>query len=114
MGLAVVGQTNMMLELGNDRAVQLFAPYNVSRMMARTNIGDGNPFIDRGGFVNIGEPACGAGGMVIACADALDDAGSVTRAMTVSALPRCLARRRSLLKTACSSWCPMATVLLMV
>ena len=46
-GLAdILGQTYMMLELGNDRAGQYFTPYDVSRMMARMNIGDGNPYID--------------------------------------------------------------------
>lgn len=43
--------------------------------MASINVGDGNPYVDRDGFVTISEPACGAGGMVIACADALHDAG---------------------------------------
>lgn len=75
-GLAdVLGQIYMMLGLGNERAGQFFTPYSVSRMMAQMSIGDGNPFIDRDGFVTVLEPACGAGGMVIACADALQDAG---------------------------------------
>lgn len=75
-GLAdVLGQTYMMLELGNDRAGQFFTPYSVSRLMASINVGDGNPYVDRDGFVTISEPACGTAGMVIACADALHDAG---------------------------------------
>lgn len=94
-GLAdVLGQTYMMLELGNDRAGQFFTPYNVSKMMARMNIGDGNPFIDRDGFVTISEPACGAGGMVIACADALHDAGQnyqqTMHATCIDIDPRCV------------------------
>lgn len=75
-GLAdVLGQTYMMLELGNDKAGQFFTPYSVSRLMARMNIGDGAPFVQRDGFVTLSEPASGAGGMAIACADALHDAG---------------------------------------
>ena len=75
-GLAdVLGQTYMALDLGNERAGQFFTPYTVSRLMAGINVGDGNPYIDRDGFVTVEEPACGAGGMVIACADALHDAG---------------------------------------
>uniref|UniRef100_UPI003F491EFB N-6 DNA methylase n=1 Tax=Cupriavidus taiwanensis TaxID=164546 RepID=UPI003F491EFB len=75
-GLAdILGQTYMMLDLGNERAGQFFTPYTVSRLMAGINVGDGNPYVDRDGFVTIEEPACGAGGMVIACADALHDAG---------------------------------------
>lgn len=75
-GLAdILGQTYMMLDLGNERAGQFFTPYTVSRLMAGINLRDGNPYVDRDGFVTIEEPACGAGGMVIACADALHDAG---------------------------------------
>ncbi|MEM5432344.1 putative Type I restriction-modification system methyltransferase subunit (plasmid) [Cupriavidus taiwanensis] len=75
-GLAdILGQTYMMLDLGNERAGQFFTPYTVSRLMAGINVRDGNPYVDRDGFVTIEEPACGAGGMVIACADALHDAG---------------------------------------
>ncbi|CAG2159739.1 N-6 DNA methylase [Cupriavidus numazuensis] len=75
-GLAdILGQTYMMLELGNSRAGQFFTPYCISRMMAAINVGDGNPYVERDGFVTVMEPACGAGGMVIAVADALHDAG---------------------------------------
>ncbi|TWG87883.1 Type I restriction-modification system methyltransferase subunit [Cupriavidus gilardii J11] len=75
-GLAdVLGQTYMMLELGNDRAGQFFTPYTVSRMMAGISMTDGASSIERDGFVTVLEPASGAGGMVIACADALNDAG---------------------------------------
>jgi N-6 DNA Methylase len=94
-GLAdVLGQTYMMLELGNDRAGQFFTPYSVSRLMASINIGDGNPYIDRDGFVTISEPACGAAGMVIACADALNDAGrnyqQTMHATCIDIDPRCV------------------------
>lgn len=94
-GLAdVLGQTYMMLELGNDRAGQFFTPYSVSRLMAAINIGDGNPYVDRDSFVTISEPACGAGGMVIACADALHDAGrnyqQTMHATCIDIDPRCV------------------------
>lgn len=94
-GLAdVLGQTYMMLELGNDRAGQFFTPYSVSRLMASINIGDGNPYVDRDGFVTISEPTCGAGGMVIACADALYDAGrnyqQTMHATCIDIDPRCV------------------------
>ncbi|MWL91402.1 N-6 DNA methylase [Cupriavidus sp. SW-Y-13] len=94
-GLAdILGQTYMMLELGNDRAGQFFTPYSVSRLMASINIGDGNPYIDRDGFVTISEPACGAAGMVIACADALNDAGrdyqQTMHATCIDIDPRCV------------------------
>lgn len=43
----LLGQTHIMLELGNDRAGQLFTPYSVSRMMAGISVGDGGPSIGR-------------------------------------------------------------------
>ncbi|MGT0193757.1 N-6 DNA methylase [Burkholderia pyrrocinia] len=67
----VLGETYMMLEIGNDRAGQFFTPYSVSRLMAGILIGDRSEGIERDGFMRMQEPACGAGGMVIATADAL-------------------------------------------
>lgn len=67
----VLGETYMMLEIGNDRAGQFFTPYSVSRLMAGILIGDRSEGIERDGFIRMQEPACGAGGMVIATADAL-------------------------------------------
>lgn len=71
----VLGQIYMMLELGNDRAGQFFTPYSVSHMMAMMTVGDGGEEVRNGGFMRVQEPACGAGGMVIATAHALADAG---------------------------------------
>lgn len=90
----VLGETYMMLELGNERAGQFFTPYSVSKMMAHMNLRDGSPFIERNGFVRIQEPACGAGGMVIACADALHSAGhnyqQTMHATCIDIDPRCV------------------------
>ncbi|SOE97512.1 N-6 DNA Methylase [Burkholderia sp. D7] len=71
----VLGETYMMLELGNARAGQFFTPYHVSRMMAMMSVGDGGSVVRDHGFIRLQEPACGAGGMVIAVADSLNDAG---------------------------------------
>ncbi|PCE30287.1 N-6 DNA methylase [Burkholderia ubonensis] len=67
----VLGETYMMLGMGNDRAGQFFTPYCVSRLMAGMTIGDRSGAIEQDGFIRMEEPACGAGGMVIAAADAL-------------------------------------------
>jgi hypothetical protein len=67
----VLGETYMMLDIGNDRAGQFFTPYCVSRLMAGISIGDRCEAIEQEGFMRMQEPACGAGGMVIATADAL-------------------------------------------
>lgn len=71
----VLGQLYMTLGMGNDRTGQVFTPYNVSRMMAAIMIGDGGPGLRRHGFITLCEPACGAGGMVIACAEAMHGCG---------------------------------------
>jgi N-6 DNA Methylase len=71
----VLGETYMMLELGNDRAGQFFTPYAVSRLMAVMTIGDGGDAVKAHGFMRLQEPACGAAGMVIAAAESLNDAG---------------------------------------
>ncbi|KVK89437.1 N-6 DNA methylase [Burkholderia sp. MSMB1498] len=67
----VLGETYMMLGIGNDRAGQFFTPYPVSRLVAGITIGDRGVAIEQDGFIRMQEPACGAGGMVIAAADAL-------------------------------------------
>ncbi len=71
----VLGETYMMMGIGNDRAGQFFTPYTISRLMAGLLIGDGSAAIERDGFMRMQEPACGAGGMVIATADALLSVG---------------------------------------
>jgi type I restriction-modification system DNA methylase subunit len=71
----VLGETYMLLELGNARAGQFFTPYRVSKLMATMMIGDGGSTVREEGFMRLQEPACGAGGMVIAVAESLHDAG---------------------------------------
>ncbi|MBB4518228.1 hypothetical protein GGD68_007034 [Paraburkholderia fungorum] len=72
----VLGETYMMLGLGNDRTGQFFTPYSVSRMMSMMVMGDVGAEVARRGFIRVSEPACGAGGMVIAAADSLLSAGT--------------------------------------
>ncbi|MCZ8411322.1 N-6 DNA methylase [Achromobacter dolens] len=74
----VLGSTFMMLDMGNAGAGQFFTPYEVSRLMGGMMMGDGQALGDKAdahGFIRVLEPACGAGGMLIAAAHALHDAG---------------------------------------
>ncbi|MDG9972167.1 SAM-dependent methyltransferase [Achromobacter mucicolens] len=74
----VLGSTFMMLDMGNAGAGQFFTPYEVSRLMGNMMMGDGQALVDKTtalGFVRVLEPACGAGGMLIAAAHAMHDAG---------------------------------------
>ncbi|MFT0173386.1 N-6 DNA methylase [Paraburkholderia mimosarum] len=71
----VLGETYMMLDLGNDRSGQFFTPYHVSHLMASMLVGATIDSARSRGFERVHEPACGAGGMVIATAEAFHDAG---------------------------------------
>jgi N-6 DNA methylase len=62
------------LELSNHWHGQFFTPMELARLMASVTVGDGEDVKQRvkeRGFVMLGEPACGAGVMVIAFAEAL-------------------------------------------
>lgn len=73
----VLGKVYHELALNDQRRGQFFTPYPVSLMMARMSVGEsGDVAKHEGGFVRVGEPACGSGGMMIAVAQALHDAGN--------------------------------------
>lgn len=54
---------------------QFFTPYEVSRLMAEISLGDASATIRDKGFLTIQEPAAGAGGMILAAADAIEGQG---------------------------------------
>lgn len=54
---------------------QFFTPYDVSRMMAGIILQDAGEVIDKNGFITIQEPAVGAGGMLLAAADVIEEMG---------------------------------------
>jgi type I restriction-modification system DNA methylase subunit len=68
----VLGELYMELDLGNERAGQFFTPNAISQFMARLN-GVEPPAGQN--FVRVCEPACGAGGMVLAIAQVLIESG---------------------------------------
>lgn len=61
----VLGQLYMELELGSAHTGQFFTPPELSELMARLSYGDALATLDKP-FVTLQEPACGAGGMVLA------------------------------------------------
>jgi hypothetical protein len=61
----VLGQLYMTLELGNAQAGQFFTPPEISELMARMTYGDELQNLTKP-FITLSEPACGAGGMVLA------------------------------------------------
>lgn len=59
----------------NAKQGQFFTPDHVSRMMAEMLLGDITILIEKKQFLTLQEPACGAGGMIIAAAEVLRDRG---------------------------------------
>ena len=74
-GCDFLGSVASQMEVLNARIGQFFTPYTVSRMIAEMSLQDIAPIIEANGFVTISEPACGAGGMVLAAADVLQKQG---------------------------------------
>lgn len=70
-----LGQLFMELNLGSEHVGQFFTPPEVSELMAR--LAHGDSLTDFGGkpFVTVSEPACGAGGMILAFTKVLIEAG---------------------------------------
>ncbi|WP_337847863.1 N-6 DNA methylase [Sphingomonas sp.] len=70
----VLGSIFTALEIHNKNRGQFFTPYPVCQMMAGVMLGsaeDARALIEAKGFVSAMEPACGAGAMVIALAEAM-------------------------------------------
>ena len=70
-----LGQLFMSLDLGNAFKGQFFTPYEISSLMAELTLGNVEECVERNGFIDMSEPACGSGGMVIACAQAMQHKG---------------------------------------
>ncbi|WP_177142908.1 N-6 DNA methylase [Variovorax sp. YR216] len=87
-GLAdCLGELFMSLELGDHWKGQFFTPSSVASAMAHISLHDVKKTVEREGFVSICEPACGAGGMLIACAEAVLEQGvNYQTAMHVTAI----------------------------
>lgn len=74
----LLGSTFMMMNMGNAGSGQFFTPYEVSRLMSGLILGSGQELagkVQARQFIRVMEPACGAGGMLIATAHAIHDAG---------------------------------------
>lgn len=74
----VLGAVFGELEVQNTSAGQFFTPFEVCRLMGRLTVGDGEGLreqIAKAGYIRAHEPAVGAGAMVIALAEAMQEAG---------------------------------------
>lgn len=67
-----LGKLYMNLNLGNHWKGQFFTPYNVCRLMAEINFGDGiQAEVERKGYISVCDPCVGAGAMFIAAANTM-------------------------------------------
>lgn len=65
-----LGELYMALELGNDHAGQFFTPYSVCRCMAEMTSTDLSARVERDRWISVNDPACGAGALLVAFANA--------------------------------------------
>ena len=72
-----LGRLYMQLELGNKDTAQFFTPYEVSKVMAALTFDEeyARRTVEERGYVTVSEPACGAGGMLIAFAEHMREIG---------------------------------------
>ena len=63
------------MELGDGRQGQYFTPYSVQSLMARMLMPGVQEAVKREGLFTLSEPTCGAGGMVVAVAECMLEAG---------------------------------------
>lgn len=68
-----LGEIYMRSETSNKHTGQFFTPYSVSKMCAKVSINGilVKEYAEQDKIITLSEPACGAGGMVIAAADVL-------------------------------------------
>jgi type I restriction-modification system DNA methylase subunit len=67
----VLGEIYMESGMGSKAAGQFFTPFHLSKLCAAMNI----PELDEHGKIELNEPSCGGGGMIIAMASVLKDKG---------------------------------------
>ncbi len=71
----------------NDAQGQFFTPFEVSRLMAEMSLSENEPLIQEKGYLTVQEPAAGAGGMILAFAQAMRRRGyNPNRHLFVSAI----------------------------
>jgi len=71
----ILGPLYMELEIANKDAGQFFTPPELSELMANLTFGDMLDRLDSQPFITAGEPACGAGGMILALVKVMTSAG---------------------------------------
>lgn len=71
----VLGELFMELELGNKWGGQFFTPYHLCLLTTEIASENVDKIINKNGFIELNEPACGGGAMVIAFAETMKRKG---------------------------------------
>lgn len=73
----LLGEVYMQMNFGKKCGGQFFTPYTISKMMAKMTVDKDrtSKLIDEKGYITMNEPCCGGGGMCIAFAEAMEEAG---------------------------------------
>ena len=66
-----LGEIYEEMGFNNEKGGQFFTPYNISLLMSKTLYNDPSEIIETQGFIDLNEPTCGSGGMIIAFAQTL-------------------------------------------
>lgn len=71
----LLGEIYMSSEFGNKHTGQFFTPFHLSVFMAQMTLGNIKELFNGYDYFTLGEPACGSGGMIIAAAKVIKEAG---------------------------------------
>ena len=71
----VLGDIYMHTDMGSKATGQFFTPFHLSELCARIGIDPHQTQISENDIIEMNEPSCGGGGMIIAAAKVLHDAG---------------------------------------
>lgn len=71
----ILGQLYMELELSSNNSGQFFTPSPIAQLMAKITHGNRLNMLEEKAFITLSEPACGAGGMVLAFAKEMIEHG---------------------------------------
>lgn len=71
----VLGEIFMELDLGNKWKGQFFTPYQLSKLMAKLSLENIDEIIEKNGFVELNEPTCGGGSLIIAVSEIMKKKG---------------------------------------
>lgn len=70
-----LGEIYMKCEMGNSRTGQFFTPFNLSELTAKLSIENIEKIKESDDIINLNEPTCGGGGLILAFLKILKDNG---------------------------------------